>query len=521
MSKTVVAYARISNEDQSHFSIDGQKEQFIEYCEKNNYNLLQVFTDEGQSAKDFERKEWKELEKYLKLHYKNIDYLLVMKYDRFSRNVGQALSVIGNLEQVYNIRIISISEPIGLPPESPFYFQLRTQMLLQAHVERLIIKDRTLFGMRKAKKDGRYLGKAPYGYTNNRDNQKKPIIEVNEYEAGIIRKIFNWFLEGYTVAEIKRKAKTIGFNQTGKDSVYRILTNRVYIGLIKIKACEEQSEHYIKGIHTPIIDEDDFYRVQSVLARPELPKRQYNDLAYLKSAIICPECHKPLTCGKSKGRNKYYWYYECSTHRKSYRLETAHNKFDEILSEISFSDDQLQYMEQKIRKNINQELKNNQIRVPNLTKRLSDLQKKKERLEDKYFSGKLDDNTFLNWQEKMKSEIDLLNQQISYAQVKEQSYWDRFSEKFVKLKNIHNIFEKADIQEKHSFIEKGFGKLLSYDGNIYRTTFLHPVFEDKYLILSDKELLKLHKKTEILQKSPSWVNDGSRTHDLRNHNPTL
>ena len=57
MSKTVVAYARISNEDQSHFSIDGQKEQFIEYCEKNNYNLLQVFTDEGQSAKDFERKE--------------------------------------------------------------------------------------------------------------------------------------------------------------------------------------------------------------------------------------------------------------------------------------------------------------------------------------------------------------------------------------------------------------------------------------------------------------------------------
>ncbi|SFO27711.1 Resolvase, N terminal domain [Paenimyroides ummariense] len=60
--KKVIGYARISNEDQSHFSIVGQQEEFEEYCFKHNYELLYTFTDEGQSAKDFDRRECKQLE---------------------------------------------------------------------------------------------------------------------------------------------------------------------------------------------------------------------------------------------------------------------------------------------------------------------------------------------------------------------------------------------------------------------------------------------------------------------------
>lgn len=75
IKKKVIAYARISNEDQSHFSIEGQQEEFEEDCFRLDYELKHIFTDEGQSAKDFERKEWKQFEKYLKLNYKEIDYL--------------------------------------------------------------------------------------------------------------------------------------------------------------------------------------------------------------------------------------------------------------------------------------------------------------------------------------------------------------------------------------------------------------------------------------------------------------
>src|SRR5690554_3364084 len=400
MKKKVIGYARISTEDQSHFPIDGQIEEFEEYCFRNNYELLHIFTDEGQSAKDFERREWRQLEKYLKINHKEVDYLLVMKYDRFSRNVQQALNVIAQLEEEYNIKILSIAEPISLPPESPFYFQLRTQMLLQAHVERLIIKERTLFGMNKAKRDGRYLGKAPYGYKNSRDSFKKPILEIIPHEADTVRKIFDLLLEGYTRAEIKRLINAEGYSQSGKDAVYRILTNKVYIGLIKINAHNGEIEKYIPGIHEPIISEDVFFRAQALLIRPNQPRREYNETAYLKQVIVCPECYKPLTCGKSKGKNKYYWYYECTSHRKSYNVDVAHSKLNEILSEMSFTETQIEYMKEEVRKKLEIRRKDQKDRLPDFTIRKTAALHKMENLEEKYILGTIDDTVYAKWKDK-------------------------------------------------------------------------------------------------------------------------
>ena len=51
-NKKVVGYARISNDEQSHFSISGQIEQIEIHCEKNGFDLVKTFVDEGQSAKD-------------------------------------------------------------------------------------------------------------------------------------------------------------------------------------------------------------------------------------------------------------------------------------------------------------------------------------------------------------------------------------------------------------------------------------------------------------------------------------
>ena len=519
--KKVIGYARISNEDQSHFSIEGQQEEFEEYCFKHNYELLYTFTDEGQSAKDFERREWKQLEQYLKINYKEIDYLLVMKYDRFSRNVQQALNVIAQLEEEYNIKILSIAEPIGLPPESPFYFQLRTQMLLQAHVERLIIKDRTLFGMQKAKKDGRYLGLAPYGYKNGRDYDKKPTLEVVPHEADIVRKMFNWYLDGYTQAEIKRMAKPLGFTKKGNDCIFRILSRKVYTGLVKIPAYKDDPEKYINGIHQPIVDDKTFYRVQALINRQNQSKSQYNEIAYLKSVLVCPKCFKPLTCGKSKGRNKYYWYYECTTHRKSHSIDVAHEKFNEILSEISFSDSQLEYMKEELRRKSEIRHKENKDRLPDFTVRRTAALHKIENLEEKYILGNIDDKTYSKWKDKLNKELDLLESQIKSAQRKKSQFSEAFYDSFKNLNNLSYIFDNLDVQKKKTFIEIGFGRELLYDGSIYRTTYLNPIFLPKALILKRKSLLEYNKKTGNSEEFPLRVKDGSRTRDLRNHNPTL
>lgn len=511
MKKKVIGYARISTEDQSHFSIEGQQEEFEEYCFKKNYDLLHTFTDEGQSAKDFDRREWKQLEQYLKLNYKEVDYLLVMKYDRFSRNIQQALNVIVQLEEEYNIKILSIAEPIGLPPESPFYFQLRTQMLLQAHVERLIIKDRTLFGMQKAKRDGRYLGKAPYGYKNARDGEKKPVLEVVLHEANIVRKIFNWYLEGYSQAEIRRMAEPLGFAKKGKDAIFRVLTTKSYVGLVKIPAYKDEPERYINGVHEPIIDSTTFYRVQTLINRKNEPKLQYNEIAYLKSAIMCPECYKPLTCGKSKGKRKYYWYYECTTHRKSFNVNVAHNTFREILTEMTFTQDQIEYMKVQVKEKLMKKRKEYNDLLPDFTVRRTAALHKMENLEEKFILGSIDDATYGKWKNKINSELELLESEIRTAKRKDTIYSEAFFNSFNKLNSISYIFDNLDVNKKKNFIEIVFGRELVYDGRVYRTPFLNPVFVSKALLLKRKSLLEYNKKTSHFENDPFRVLNGALT----------
>ena len=520
-NKKVVGYARISTEEQSHFSIDGQIEQIEIYCNKHGYELVKTFVDQGQSAKDFDRKNWKVLDAYLKGHHKEIDYLVVMKYDRFSRNIQQSLNVIHQLEDNYKIKIVSISEPIGLPPESPFYFQLRTTMLLNAHVERLVIRDRTIFGQRKARSGGRYLGLAPYGYINARDCDKKPIINIVPEEAEIIRKIFGLYLANYTVAEIERESKAFGFTKTGKDRIQTLLKNTVYVGLIRMKAYQDESEKFVQGIHEPIIDKETFYRVQARIQRPATPKRQYNETAYLKASIVCQECYKPMTCSHSKGRSNYYWYYECTGHRKSFNADKAHEKFDQILKLLDFTDAQLSYLEKSVKEKLQKEIDANLSQIPVLLRNKSMLLKKKETLEEKYLSSKIDDKTFLFWNDKLSSELEILSSQIKSSQAKESNYWTAYFARFANLKNISDVFRSASLHNKQNFIEIGFGKELTYNGEVYRTAFLNPLFLSKALLLQGKGLLEYNKKTGISKKSPSWVNDRVRTGDPRHHKPML
>ena len=52
---TAVGYVRISDADQSTFSIEGQKANLLDFCKRFKVNLQQIFTDDGRSGANFDR----------------------------------------------------------------------------------------------------------------------------------------------------------------------------------------------------------------------------------------------------------------------------------------------------------------------------------------------------------------------------------------------------------------------------------------------------------------------------------
>ena len=63
---TAYGYIRISQEDQSNYSIDSQERYIREYCQRYNLTLKQIFTDNGESSYTFDRTQFNKLEERIR-----------------------------------------------------------------------------------------------------------------------------------------------------------------------------------------------------------------------------------------------------------------------------------------------------------------------------------------------------------------------------------------------------------------------------------------------------------------------
>ena len=91
--KRVGIYVRVSTEMQSTegYSIDGQINQIREYCDFNNFVVVDVYADRGISGKSMNRPE---LQRLLKdANEGKIDSVMVYKTNRLARNTSDIVKM--------------------------------------------------------------------------------------------------------------------------------------------------------------------------------------------------------------------------------------------------------------------------------------------------------------------------------------------------------------------------------------------------------------------------------------------
>ena len=93
MSKKAAIYIRVSTEEQKKgYSIEAQESVIREYAKNKDYEVYDVYNDEGYSGKDFNRPEIQRL--FSDLANDKVDLILVWKVDRLSRNNTDVLNLI-------------------------------------------------------------------------------------------------------------------------------------------------------------------------------------------------------------------------------------------------------------------------------------------------------------------------------------------------------------------------------------------------------------------------------------------
>src|SRR5580704_1379984 len=157
-------YIRVSTDEQAEkgYSQRSQEELLRRYCHLNNISVRQVIF-EDHSAKTFNRPQWKKYLLDLKRNKGKADFVLFIKWDRFSRNAGDAYQMINILRKL-GVEPQAIEQPLDLSvPENKMMLAF---YLAAPEVENDRRALNTLHGMRRARKEGRWMGPAPFGYAN-------------------------------------------------------------------------------------------------------------------------------------------------------------------------------------------------------------------------------------------------------------------------------------------------------------------------------------------------------------------
>ncbi len=476
--KTGIAYLRISNDRQSNHSIAGQQMMVQGWCERNDVEIVDVFKDEGFSARNFDRPDFKRLYRFIEKHHRTVDHLIVFAFDRFSRDAGEAIVAIKKLQRQFAIKVVSVSEGVTFDADDPGSFFYAGLMLLKGEDEIIRNKVRINLGIYTAKKKhGRYLGAAPFGYRNEKDEHRKPIIVPDSQKAEIVKVIYRQFLTDVPIYLIRKQIVQLGFKLQGNSAVHRILQNPVYCGFLRVKAYREYPEELVKGIHEPIIDEPTWQQVQDRF-KPRRPHAQASTDLPLRGVLRC-HCGLYLTGAASRGKGgSYYFYYKCkiSGHNNTSSAK-AHMQFDAILRQLRLPSQLTRAIENASFQLFEGKLKAQRQLLKLKTSDYNATLNKLRSVEEKFINDQMSYETYSHWHSDLSNHSNALKQEIDKLSSNQHTLFDRFSKQIRRLGSVLDLYRRAGLTQKHQIVKLLFNNCLTYQQKRFHISYVLPLFE--------------------------------------------
>jgi DNA invertase Pin-like site-specific DNA recombinase len=147
----VALYARVSTTDQS---TDSQLLDLRRYVSDREWNIFQEYVDEGISGSKDSRPALNELMDDARK--RRFDAVLVWRFDRFARSTQHLINA---LEEFKNLGIDFVSYQENIDTSSPLGSAIFTIISAVAQLERDILAERVKAGLRRAKENGKKLGR--------------------------------------------------------------------------------------------------------------------------------------------------------------------------------------------------------------------------------------------------------------------------------------------------------------------------------------------------------------------------
>jgi site-specific DNA recombinase len=472
--KKAILYVRVSTDEQADrgYSLGVQQEQLEKYCALKDIEILKLYI-EDHSAKNFERPTFRELLNYCKVNHRNIDYLLFVSWDRFSRNAPDAYEMIRKLNN-WNIEPQAIIQPIDFSvPQNKVMLSI---YLTLPEVDNDIRSQKVKAGMRGANKLGRWVRNAPYGYLNRRDEQNKPII-VPAPNAHLIEYAFKEVAKDErTLTEIRLEINRQGM-KISRSNFSIMLRNPIYIGKIRIPETADELELIVQGIHEPLVSESLFNSVQNVLCKRVKKQNQpkftkVHEELPLRGLLNCSNCGKHITGSASKSRTgDLHYYYHCMHCKKErFRADTANTEMEELLKAIQLTGNVDTLFKEILSEELGEHSTDRAKQKELLTKELNRLKAQKENLQNSFLDGGLSTSDYTELKKRVEERITDVKVQLNDLTERKNGFQEQLQQQFKILPNLVEWYRNSTVQEKKKLIGSIFPERFKFVKNEVRTT---------------------------------------------------
>ena len=349
-------------------SIGNQRELIRAYIhEQQDIELYDIYVDDGFSGSNFDRPEFKRMMSDIEAGRANC--VIVKDLSRFGRDYIESGRYIQKLFPALGVRFIALTDHYDSihadAGESGIVLPVKN-FINDSYCRDISTKVKSQFEVKR--KNGECIAPfAIYGYRKAENNKNQLIID--EYAADIVRKIFEWKMEGMAVSAIAEKLnglgvlspkeykKSIGSNYKGgfscavkslwsSSTVKRILTNEMYLGHLiqgkteKInyklkKSVEKPKEDWVKveNTHEPIISQDNFLIVQNLLKADGRVSPVTEKNSIFTGLLFCGDCGEQMIRRVNRYKDTQKVYYICSTKNRGEGC-TRHSIEEEKLKEM-------------------------------------------------------------------------------------------------------------------------------------------------------------------------------------------
>lgn len=341
-------YPRFSTEHQH--SIEEQVDACTRRCRELGLTVLGVYADEAVSGTKLSRRNFDRMMDDLRAGF--ADTVVIYDQSRLMRDIEGWFAVRKEL-QLLGVRVISATQEFvggDIRKSDNFMMESIQATFDQMHV--LITREKVTAKLHYMAKAGLHTGGVPaLGYRTKDIGDGKKILEVDEKEAAIVRRIFWAYDRGESYKSIidglnADGIKTKRGNKFGSNSLHDLLKNQLYTG-VQIYGAKVYRPDGTRNSHAPegenvitrdapelaIIDKTTFERVQQRMEQnkhkqagrpPEA--RNYP----LKGKVFCGECGSAMNIAASKIKGKTYYYYRCAKKDRTHDCDGRPIRCDEL-----------------------------------------------------------------------------------------------------------------------------------------------------------------------------------------------